>query len=243
MQRPSVIEILIVLRHWAVVLRSSIVWPIRANILSSVTVRRLPSVHRRSRRCSLPVFLLAAVLMLPAWPVITRGSRSPVSDIRDSRRACALPGGQSSRPRDCITAVDRGQHRFSNEQGKKGQIKVGQLADLAVLSDDYFSVPENDIVHLRSVLTVLGGRIVHGDGDYASLAPELPAPMPDWSPVATFGGYYQTKEARRKLSLHCGCANNCSVHGHDHAAAPGANVPVSDAGTFWGTLGCGCWAV
>lgn len=132
---------------------------------------------------------------------------------------------------------------FSNEQGKKGQIKVGQLADLAVLSDDYFSVPENDIVHLRSVLTVLGGRIVHGDGDYASLAPELPAPMPDWSPVATFGGYYQTKEARRKLSLHCGCANNCSVHGHDHAAALGANVPVSDAGTFWGTLGCGCWAV
>ncbi|OYR18451.1 amidohydrolase family protein [Brucella rhizosphaerae] len=132
---------------------------------------------------------------------------------------------------------------FSNEQGKKGQIKVGQLADLAVLSDDYFSVPQSDIVHLRSVLTVLGGRIVHGDGEYTPLAPELPAPMPNWSPVATFGGYYKTKEARQKLSINCGCTNNCSVHGHDHAASLGADVPASDARTFWGALGCGCWAV
>ena len=132
---------------------------------------------------------------------------------------------------------------FSNEQGRKGQIKAGQLADFAVLSGDYFSVPEADIVHLRSVLTVLGGKVVHGDGDYAPLAPALPAPMPDWSPVATFGGYYKTKEARAKLTLQCGCANDCVVHGHDHAAALGANVPASDARTFWGALGCGCWAV
>nr|WP_245283070.1 amidohydrolase [Aureimonas altamirensis] len=132
---------------------------------------------------------------------------------------------------------------FSNEQGKKGQIKAGQLADLAVLSDDYFSVPEHDIIHLRSVLTILGGRVVHGDGDYEPLAPDLPAPMPDWSPVATVGGYYKTKEARAKLALYCGCANSCVVHGHDHASALGANVPASDARSFWGSLGCGCWAV
>lgn len=132
---------------------------------------------------------------------------------------------------------------FSNEQGKKGQIIAGQLADLAVLSDDYFSVAESDIVHLRSVLTILGGKVVHGDNDYASLAPDLPAPMPDWSPVATVGGYHKTKEARAKLMLYCGCANNCAVHGHDHAAALGANAPTSDARTFWGSFGCGCWAV
>lgn len=132
---------------------------------------------------------------------------------------------------------------FSNEQGRKGQIKAGQFADLAVLSDDYFSVPENDIVHLRSVLTILGGKIVHGEGDHAHCAPDLPAPMPDWSPVATFGGYHKTKEARAKLALNCGCAKDCAVHGHDHAAALGAHVPASDALTFWGALGCGCWAV
>ena len=132
---------------------------------------------------------------------------------------------------------------FSNEQGKKGQIKAGQLADLALLSGDYFSVPESGIVHLRSVLTILGGKVVHGEGDYERLAPDLPALMPDWSPVATFGGYHRTTETRARMMVNCGCASGCAVHGHDHAAALGASVPASDARTFWGALGCGCWAV
>ncbi|GAB4167682.1 MAG: amidohydrolase [Thalassobaculales bacterium] len=132
---------------------------------------------------------------------------------------------------------------FSNEVGKKGQIKAGQLADLAVLSDDYFAVPEDEIVHIRSVLTLLGGRVVHGDGDFAPLAPALPRPMPDWSPVATFGGYHKTPAARRKLAASCGCHSACAVHGHDHAAALAAAVPAGDARGFWGALGCGCWAV
>jgi predicted amidohydrolase YtcJ len=34
---------------------------------------------------------------------------------------------------------------FSGEDGKKGAIAPGQLADLAVLSEDYFSVPEERI--------------------------------------------------------------------------------------------------
>ena len=74
---------------------------------------------------------------------------------------------------------------FSTEQGKKGQIKEGQFADLAVLSDDYFSVPEDRIQDITSVLTLLGGKPVHGDGAFKDLAPPLPPPMPDWSPVRT----------------------------------------------------------
>lgn len=132
---------------------------------------------------------------------------------------------------------------FSNEQGKKGQIKAGQLADLVLLSDDYFSVPEDEIVGLRSVMTMLGGKIVHGEGDFADLAPPLPRPMPDWSPVATFGGYWRAPETRAKMASACGCASSCSVHGHDHASALGANVPAADVQSFWGSLGCGCWAV
>ncbi|SNS31569.1 hypothetical protein SAMN06295912_10498 [Sphingomonas laterariae] len=132
---------------------------------------------------------------------------------------------------------------FSNEQGKKGQIKVGQLADLALLSDDYFTVPEDEIAHLNAVLTLLGGKIVHGEGDFAALGPALPKPMPDWSPVATFGGYYRRPEQAAKMASACGCASACNVHGHDHAAALGANVPTADVQTFWGALGCGCWAV
>ncbi len=135
---------------------------------------------------------------------------------------------------------------FSNEQGKKGQIKVGQLADLAVLSADYFAVPEDEIAGIVSVLTLLGGKPVHGDGDFADLAPVLPPPMPDWSPVREFGGYQQRASYRAMpgdvaRTQACGCANACGVHGHAHASAFGA-VPASDAKSFWGALGCACWA-
>ena len=136
---------------------------------------------------------------------------------------------------------------FSNEAGKKGQIAPGQLADIAVLSDDYFAVPEDAIQDITSVLTLLGGKPVHGAGDFRDLAPELPPAMPDWSPVRTFGGYQQraeaSKAAKYQFATLCGCANSCNVHGHAHAGAWGASVPVSDERSFWGALGCACWAV
>jgi hypothetical protein len=139
---------------------------------------------------------------------------------------------------------------FSNEVGIKGNIKVGQLADLAVLSADYFSVPADDIRGITSVLTIVGGKPVYGAGDYASLAPPPPPAMPDWSPVRTFGGYHKQASgprradaAERVAASACSCDAACGVHGHGHAAAWGSNAPVSDLRSFWGTLGCSCWAV
>jgi predicted amidohydrolase YtcJ len=136
---------------------------------------------------------------------------------------------------------------FSTESGKKGQIKKGQLADLAVLSDDYFSVPEDAIQDITSVLTIVDGKPVHGDCDFKDLAPPLPVPMPDWSPVRSYGGYQRRtpEESKGKYAfaaLACGCSNSCNVHGHAHANAWAANVPVSDEKAFWGALGCSCWA-
>jgi predicted amidohydrolase YtcJ len=136
---------------------------------------------------------------------------------------------------------------FSSETGKKGQIKKGQLADLAVLSDDYFSVPEDAIQDITSVLTIVDGKPVHGGGAFKDLAPPLPAPMPDWSPVRSYGGYQPRtqKNAQRKYAfaaLACGCSNSCNVHGHAHASAWAADLPVSDEKAFWGALGCSCWA-
>ncbi|WP_269715356.1 amidohydrolase [Caulobacter sp. NIBR2454] len=138
---------------------------------------------------------------------------------------------------------------FSNEEGKKGRIKEGQLADLIVLSDDYFSVPEDAISQLSSVLTILGGEVVHGEGGYSKLAPDLPPAMPDWSPVRTFGGYQSRSKPSGKsglaaaLSRACSCDAACGVHGHDHASALAADAPTADARSFWGVMGCGCWAV
>ncbi|MFG1184641.1 amidohydrolase [Xanthobacter aminoxidans] len=133
---------------------------------------------------------------------------------------------------------------FSSEPGKKGQIKDGQLADLVVLSDDYFSVSEDSIQDITSVLTLLGGTPVHGDGAFRDLAPPLPPAMPDWSPVRTFGGYQPRKaDSTQKYAFAaaCGCAKACGVHGHAHAGAWGASVPVGDQQGFFGALGCACW--
>ena len=139
---------------------------------------------------------------------------------------------------------------FSNEEDKKGRIEIGQFADLIVPDRDYFSCAEAEIADIASELTVVGGRIVYGSGDFASLDKTAPPPaMPDWSPVRSFGGYGAWAEkgparaARMQAAQFCGCANSCGVHGHDHARAWSSRLPVADLKSFWGALGCACWAV
>ena len=81
---------------------------------------------------------------------------------------------------------------LSGEEDRKGALMPGRFADLAVLSDDYFSVPEESIRSIESVLTIVAGEVVYGAEPYAELAPELPPVLPEWSPVARFGGYRTT---------------------------------------------------
>jgi predicted amidohydrolase YtcJ len=124
---------------------------------------------------------------------------------------------------------------FSGESGKKGQIKVGQLADLAVLSDDYFNVAEDRIADITSVLTLLGGKPVHASADFSNLAPPLPPAMPDWSPVNYYGGYQSPNEtvaaAVAASDAQRVAAHRCQdVHAHTRESAP------------WGAFGCACWA-
>jgi predicted amidohydrolase YtcJ len=45
-----------------------------------------------------------------------------------------------------------------------GALEVGRLGDLIVLSDDYFSVPDEQLKKLQSILTVVGGVVVHDAG-------------------------------------------------------------------------------
>jgi predicted amidohydrolase YtcJ len=54
-----------------------------------------------------------------------------------------------------------------DQEGRLGSIAPGNHADLIVLSDDYFNVPTEEIRSLRSVLTVVGGRVVFADGEFA----------------------------------------------------------------------------
>jgi hypothetical protein len=140
---------------------------------------------------------------------------------------------------------------FCNEEGKKGQIKVGQLADLIVPSGDYFACADNAIADMTSDLTIVGGKVVYAAGNFAYLDENpLPPAMPDWSPVRVYGGYAAWEDAksmaaRQNHANACSCACACSVHGHDHISAWSAKLPIaeSDLKSFWGALGCACWAV
>jgi hypothetical protein len=140
---------------------------------------------------------------------------------------------------------------FSNEEGKKGRIEVGQFADLIVPDRDFFSCAESEIADITSDLTMVGGRIVYGAAAFKALDASAPPPaMPDWSPVRTFGGYGnwvgsdgKAQAVKAYATQMCGCASACGLHGHDHASAWTGKLPVSDLKSFWGALGCACWAV
>jgi hypothetical protein len=87
---------------------------------------------------------------------------------------------------------------FSNEEGKKGRIQVGQFADMIVPDRDYFSCPEDEIADTTSDLTIVGGKIVYGAGEFARHDASAPPPaMPEWSPVCTFGGYGECADYER----------------------------------------------
>lgn len=63
-----------------------------------------------------------------------------------------------------LYTVDNGW--FLKEEDRLGSIEPGKLADLVVLSEDYFDsakVPDEAIRRLRSVLTVVDGRVVHNE--------------------------------------------------------------------------------
>jgi predicted amidohydrolase YtcJ len=111
---------------------------------------------------------------------------------------------------------------FSGEENKKGSVEAGKLADLALLSADYFSVPEEEIKSIESVLTVVGGKVVYGAGEFERLAPPPLPVSPGWSPVGVYGGYHQAQPALARQ-----CARPGWLHQLLHAFAEKASgLPV-----------------
>lgn len=127
---------------------------------------------------------------------------------------------------------------FSNDSGVKGSIEVGQLADLAVLSKDFFTVPEQEIKSLESVLTIVGGKIVYADGEFKEFAPPALPVSPSWSPVATFGGY-QNQQPQA-------ASNQFQAYSHNHAVCGGHASANKARGKFaadfdlFGGFGAAC---
>ncbi len=156
----------------------------------------------------------------------------------------------------------KGSSWFSGEDHAKGALKKGEYADLAVLSDDLMTIEEEKIKALYSVMTIMGGNIVHADEEFSDMNPPLPRATPDWSPVNEFGGHYGLprnvqavaagvsskviNEITNNISRtgDC-CASACNLHGHNHNIVWNQPIPIADnvKNAFWGALGCSCFAV
>ena len=73
-------------------------------------------------------------------------------------------------PTQCLTrmealrAITMGGAYFSFEENRRGSLEMGKLADIVVLSGDYLDIPKDKIPDLNSVLTMVGGRVVHSSG-------------------------------------------------------------------------------
>ena len=71
----------------------------------------------------------------------------------------ALPRREPARARRGAAALDARQRLVLVGGGRRrARSRPGQLADVAVLSKDYFAVPEAEIQTIESVLTIVGGR-------------------------------------------------------------------------------------
>ncbi len=83
----------------------------------------------------------------------------------------------------------QGSAQLINLEKDRGMLAANYLADFIILSDDYFTTDENNILNMESKLTVVNGKVVYADNEYRSFAPAQPKAIPAWSPVNYFGGY------------------------------------------------------
>lgn len=91
------------------------------------------------------------------WAAVARRERVTDQVLGPAQRLTRL---------EALRAFTSGGARFSFDEGRRGSLEPGKLADLAVLSGGLLDMPEEEIPRLESRLTMLGGRIVHQSEDF-----------------------------------------------------------------------------
>jgi predicted amidohydrolase YtcJ len=90
----------------------------------------------------------------------------------DGRTVSGMPtrGAEETPTREeALRLYTLGSAWFSFDDGKRGSLEPGKLADLVVLTKDYLTVPLEEIGGIASLLTMVGGRVVYAAGPYAAL--------------------------------------------------------------------------
>ena len=78
--------------------------------------------------------------------------------------------GETEAPsrRQALEMYTRNSALMANDDDKRGTLEPGKFADLAVLSADYLTAPVKEIGKIRSVLTMVGGNVVHATAPFAN---------------------------------------------------------------------------
>jgi hypothetical protein len=85
----------------------------------------------------------------------------------ETRGAEEIPSREAA-----LRLYTQGSAWFAHDDSRRGRLVPGMLADLAVLSEDYFSVPLPRIAQIESLMTLVGGRIVYAAGPFSNLEPK-----------------------------------------------------------------------
>ena len=112
---------------------------------------------------------------------------------------------------------------FSTEQETKGSIVPGQLADLAVLSADYFSVAEDEIKNLESVLTIVGGKPVYAAQEFSESRTAASTCAAGMVSGRSVWRLFQTRDSAGYSVLLCGA---CASH---RTSVPTITMPAADS--------------
>ena len=90
------------------------------------------------------------------WAAITR---------TEAQSQQPLDPGECLSRMEALRAFTLGGAYYSFDEGERGSLERGKLADLAVLSDDYLDMPIEEMSDMRSLLTMVGGKVMHDSGE------------------------------------------------------------------------------
>ena len=108
--------------------------------------------------------------------VPTNGTDPPVDEIDPiASYHCSvtrqLPDGSYFQPDEvysrevALYSYTMGNAIAAFEEGIKGSLTPGKLADITILSQDLVTVPDDEIMNTEIVMTILGGKVVYRDGE------------------------------------------------------------------------------
>ncbi len=95
------------------------------------------------------------------WPVVSQNPFLGVHNTLNRKPWCAGMPDHHQNLADTLLSYTREAAFAEFQEQVKGQLKVGYLADLVLLSEDIFNLPPERMKEVHPLLTMLGGKITH----------------------------------------------------------------------------------